>query len=71
MWDADQGAGWLEPHSVFSTGFSSCQVSAVPLYHGNRLHVAFDSAAQTKHSLFTQRRKVSSYEPLAENDHMV
>lgn len=71
LWDANQGAGWLEPHSTFGTGFSSCQVSTVLLYHGNSLHVVFDSAIQTKHSLFMWRRKGSSYEPLAENDHTV
>lgn len=71
LWFANQGAVWLEPHSTFGSGFSSCQVSAVPLYHGNSLHVVFDSAIQIKHSLSMWRRKASSYEPLAENDHTV
>lgn len=33
--------------------------------------MACDSALLTKHSLSEGRRKVSAYEPLAENDHMV
>lgn len=71
LWDTNQGADWLEPRSIFDTNSHSCQTTVDLLCHGNCLHVACDSALLTKHSLSEGRRKVSSYEPLAENDHMV